>query len=401
MYFIEKHIESIEKQLKSSDILIIGSDETEINFIKTTLEKESFSKVSIAYTCHEALKTVEISIPDLIILDMVTQELDGYQTCLKLRSNSKTQHIPIIAKINCKSHSKKKKAFALGINDFLSTPALEIEILTRVKMHLSQSKLFKSLVEFQERLNFELEEARKMLLSLISKDNVHSEISKRNNLSIASYYKTSEELGGDYYAIKEMDDGLVASYIWDFSGHGIRAAINTFRLHSLIQSITGTQINPAEFLNEINSYLFTMLSRDQFATMFYCLIDIPLQKLTYAATGTPCPYLVSFKHSKVKKLDSTGFPLGIIDNPRYKNHIIDFTNWDLIIFYSDALIETKNRDNILFNLSNFLKNLATSTQDIPSSNISNWLLEKIIFEFDKSYAFNLKDDLTICIISKV
>ncbi len=401
MYFIEKYIDNIEKQLKNSQILIIEYLELGSNPTKLILESEGYSNINIANNCQEVLEKVEVNVPDLIILDMTTQEFDGYQTCLKLRSNSKTENIPIIAQIDPKSIKKKKRAFELGINDFISTPFLDVEILIRVKMHLSQNKLLKRLIEFQERLNFELEEARKMLLSLISKDTIDSDISKKHNLSIASYYKTSEELGGDYYAIKEVDDGMVESYIWDFSGHGIRAAINTFRLHSLIQSITKTKRNPAEFLTKINSYLFTMLGRDQFATMFYSLIDAKSQKITYAATGTPPPYLVSFKHFKVKILDSTGFPLGVTDTPKYRNHVIDFTNWDLLIFYSDALIETKNQDGLLFNLGNFLENLINDCKDIPMTNKSNWLLEKIMETFDKSYAFNLQDDLTVCVISKV
>jgi sigma-B regulation protein RsbU (phosphoserine phosphatase) len=207
-------------------------------------------------------------------------------------------------------------------------------------------------------------------------------------------------LGGDYYGIKEVKDDVIALYIWDFSGHGITAAINTFRLHSILQNMHEYRHDPAALLLMMNERLYKLLSVEQYATMFYAVFDMKAQRLSYVGAGSVSPFLISFKDRKVKKVNASGFPLGIIDSPDYQNTIIDFKDWDTIFLYSDALIETEDKHKNVFDVHQFITNLIESQNGFPTENRSAWLLDKVLQEFNSKYAQNISDDLTITVISK-
>ena len=98
-------------------------------------------------------------------------------------------------------------------------------------------------------------------------------IANDNEISIASYYKPSSELGGDFCDVMDLGNGKIGIYLWDFAGHGIGAAINTFRLHTVIKDLKKTLLDPGKFLTFMNKKLYELLDHSQYATMFYGVLD--------------------------------------------------------------------------------------------------------------------------------
>ena len=83
----------------------------------------------------------------------------------------------------------------------------------------------------------------------------------------------------------------------DFSGHGINAALNTFRLHALLDSEKEFGGDPASFLERLNMRLAPLLPPGQYATMFYGIMDLSRDLLVYASAATPSPLLVITSYS--------------------------------------------------------------------------------------------------------
>ena len=193
------------------------------------------------------------------------------------------------------------------------------------------------------RLAEELREAKDMMIQLLPSETKINTIKRRNALDIACHYQTSSELGGDFYDINSLADGQVELYLWDFSGHGVSAAINTFRLYSIINDNNNCIIrDPGIFLSSLNSILYHMLSRQHFATMFYAIIDAKKELMHYACPSCPAPLLLSFKNNQYKLLDSKEFPLGVQNFSAFKTQKLALHEWDMLILYSDALIETQD-----------------------------------------------------------
>jgi two-component system sensor histidine kinase ChiS len=90
--------------------------------------------------------------PDLILLDVMMPEMDGYEVCQRLQSDIETQDIPIIFLSALDDTKDKVKGFEVGAVDYVSKPFQPEEVIARVKTHLTISSLKKSLAEKNEEL---------------------------------------------------------------------------------------------------------------------------------------------------------------------------------------------------------------------------------------------------------
>jgi len=145
-------------------------------------------------------------------------------------------------------------------------------------VHLENHILLEKLQNYQERLRSELTNAQKMQEALMPNDLARKLLLENYGLKIQSYFLPSLEIGGDFWSFDPIDEDRVAFHITDFSGHGIGAAINTFRLHTIISELKdkSLKLSSAEAVNHINHSLTAILARGQFATLRMTRLSIRL-----------------------------------------------------------------------------------------------------------------------------
>ncbi len=129
-------------------------------------------------------------------------------------------------------------------------------------------------------------------------------------------------------------------YTFDFSGHGVGAALNVFRLHALLSQLGDQIIDPAATLGRLNVMLAGMLPRGQYATVFLGVIDTGAATLTWSAGGAPPPLLFDGEGG-YRLLDTKGKPLGISATARYSNRVTAFPELSSLFLYSDAIPESR------------------------------------------------------------
>jgi len=129
-----------------SDILVI--DDTRANLLLlATMLSDSGYKVRKAINGTLALGAVEITKPDLILLDINMPDVNGYEVCRRLKANPETADIPVIFISALDEVLDKVKAFELGGVDYITKPFQMQEVLVRVKTHLTISIQQKQLTE--------------------------------------------------------------------------------------------------------------------------------------------------------------------------------------------------------------------------------------------------------------
>ncbi|MBF0616862.1 MAG: response regulator, partial [Nitrospirae bacterium] len=117
----------------------------------------------------KALDKAQKVMPDIILLDVLMPEMDGFETCQRLKTIPVTADIPIIFISSLTDISEKVKAFKSGGVDYISKPFLREEILARVETHLKLHNLQKY---FEERVKEEVEKNR-LKDQLINKQSRH------------------------------------------------------------------------------------------------------------------------------------------------------------------------------------------------------------------------------------
>lgn len=119
-----------------ADILVIDDEPDNLRLLSTILESQGY-KVRQAVNADIALKTVELQPPDLILLDILMPEVDGYQLCQQLKHNSLTKEIPVIFLSALARGLDRKKGFQVGGADYLTKPFELEEVLARVEHQLT------------------------------------------------------------------------------------------------------------------------------------------------------------------------------------------------------------------------------------------------------------------------
>jgi sigma-B regulation protein RsbU (phosphoserine phosphatase) len=212
-----------------------------------------------------------------------------------------------------------------------------------------------------------------------------------HGIHIDSRFQPSSELGGDFWGLRTLDPMHAAILMVDFSGHGINAALNTFRLHALLDSEKEFGVDPASFLEHLNQRLSPLLPPGQYATMFYGIMDLSRDMLIYASAATPSPLL--FLPGKEQPLvgDGKGYPLGMFDDSTYENREMPFPQGSSLLLYSDAITEGKTRDDDRLEERGLI-NVATRCLKMAPR---EQLVRSIAGELNKILRMPLTDDLTI------
>ncbi|WP_367288604.1 adenylate/guanylate cyclase domain-containing protein [Laspinema palackyanum] len=129
-----------------ADILIVDDVPNNLKLLVNLLRRNNYN-VRAVTNGSLALQFVELKQPDLIFLDIMMPEMDGYEVCQKLKDNPQTKDIPIIFLSALTEGFDKAKAFKSGGIDYVSKPFQMEEILARLETHLSQRALQKQLQE--------------------------------------------------------------------------------------------------------------------------------------------------------------------------------------------------------------------------------------------------------------
>lgn len=130
--------------MKHARILIIEDDADTADMLKIFFSSQG-SRVETAPTGKEALSAANENPPDLILLDILLPDMDGYDVCMKLRSSSHTQHIPILFLTQKNTRSDILSGLEIGADDYLTKPFDLEELKLRVRNALHRSRTYRQI----------------------------------------------------------------------------------------------------------------------------------------------------------------------------------------------------------------------------------------------------------------
>ncbi len=132
-------------------ILIVDDQPINIKLLQRKLERQGM-EVFVAYNGRECIDIVSKAKPDLILLDIMMPEMDGIETCQRLKSNPETETVPIIFITAKASKEGKLEGLDAGAVDYITKPIDLDETLARVRTQLRLQKMFRENLGLQERL---------------------------------------------------------------------------------------------------------------------------------------------------------------------------------------------------------------------------------------------------------
>ena len=143
----------------TAKILVVDNTRESLRFLAETLSSQGYT-VWPAANGRQALASAQAQVPDLILLDVATPDVNGYQVCQTLKSDDLTRDVPVIFLSALDEELDKVKAFAAGGVDYITKPFQAGEVLARVETHLALRKLQKDLQAKNAQLEQEIAERR-------------------------------------------------------------------------------------------------------------------------------------------------------------------------------------------------------------------------------------------------
>lgn len=134
----------IDEGTEKGTILIVDDQPTNLSSLFDFLVQTGF-KVWVARTGAGAIERAEYGTPDLILLDVLMPEMNGFETCEHLKTHELTKDIPVIFMTALDNMQDKIKGFHLGAVDYITKPIQHEEVLARVRAHLSIRSLTQKL----------------------------------------------------------------------------------------------------------------------------------------------------------------------------------------------------------------------------------------------------------------
>jgi len=225
-------------------------------------------------------------------------------------------------------------------------------------------------------------------------------------VDIAAHCRPAFQLGGDYYDFmclktniseKRKEKSRWAFVIGDVMGKGIPAGLLMTMLRGMLRAEVLTGLPPDRILHDLNQLAINDLDQShRFVTLFYSDYDPRTRKLRFANAAHNPPLLWKSSDQTIIKLDAKGYVLGLQKDAEYHCGEIKLNQNDLVLYYTDGVIDTSNSLGQRFDEERLIKTL---TKLCKQSYTSQEILNKIFKKLDDFTGQNrhLEDDASIVI----
>jgi serine phosphatase RsbU (regulator of sigma subunit) len=169
------------------------------------------------------------------------------------------------------------------------------------------------------------------------------------------------EVGGDWYDAIELDSGELGLVVGDVVGKGVVAAATMAQLRNALRVYALEGLKPASVVARLNRLVET--TGPSFATLVYATLDPERRVLRYASAGHPPPVLVRSSGEAVLLEGGRSVPLGVLEDPTFRQEALALEPGDTLVLYTDGLVERREA-SLEESLQELLELAASPAEDV-------------------------------------
>jgi len=329
---------------------ILVVDDTRANLTLMSELLQDIYKVKAAPSGEKALKIAfSDNPPDLILLDIMMPEMDGYEVCRQLKNNKNTKDIPVIFLTAMSQAEDEEMGLALGAVDYITKPVSPPITLARIKTHITLYQQKKELMQAHKRIEDEINEAADYIQSLLPNK-------LDGDIKTEWIYSPCSSLGGDAFGYHAIDEDHFAIYLLDVCGHGVGSALMSVSAINSIRSQSLKQANfksPSSVLDALNNAFLMEEHNNKYFTIWYGVYSRTERVLRYASSGHPAAILFTGENTKnisAHLLSTNNITLGFFENHTFIENEISLGKQSKLYVYSDGVyeIEQTNGETLTF-----------------------------------------------------
>jgi len=331
-------------------ILIVDDTPANVKIITKFLERKSYQVIS-AMDGQEAIDKFKSESPDIVLMDVMMPNIDGYEATKEIRALEQSHWVPIIFLSAKTTVDDQIKAIELGGDDYLTKPVdlrmLEVKLFSMLRIVNMQRELtsaHRKLQKYFDRSASEMELAKKLMVNMTQK------YSALDTDQIKIFNSPAEDISGDiaicYKAINDKFYFLLA----DATGHGLSAAISQIPLSQIFYEMAEKNFSVSAIAKQMNLVLKSLLPPDRFAAATLVSLDKKNKIIEVWNGSNPSPIFINSKNEIARKFSESNFALGIVEDKHFSTRT-DMFLWEEsgeFLVFSDGLLDLENSHKEVF-----------------------------------------------------
>lgn len=378
---------------KSYKILVVDDSTINREILADQVQAEGY-QTGTAKDGKQAIQMIQTGSFDLILLDIIMPEIDGYQVLRWIR-HSPWKHIPTIMISALEQTDSVVKCIEMGAADYLTKPFNSTLLKARLGACLEQKRLrdlesiymrqlaqanqkisqFNNCLQVENtRLSSELEVTQRLQKMLLPKE---KELHQIEALEIAGFSEAAAEIGGDYYDVVQHQGRIIIG-IGDVSGHGLESGVLMLMVQTAIRTlIENNETDPKRLFEVLNRTIYKNVQRlNSDKNISLSLVDYYEGILSISGQHEE---VLLVRQGEIERIDTVdlGFPLGLAES--IKDFVfetkIPLAKSEVVVLYTDGITEAENSQGSHYGLEKLCavvqQNWQRSAQDIRQAVIQD------------------------------
>ena len=380
----------MNKAAEKKVLLLVDDDADNIQVVHSIL-KDKY-KMRVAMSGAKALDLARVEpVPDLILLDVMMPEMDGYEVCSRLKADQTTREIPVIFLTGKIEVADETRGFEAGAVDYIHKPFSPPIVKARVRTQLMLREAHETVARQLIAINSELEMARQIQLAILPR-----ETPKIQGLDIAARYIPVSSVAGDFYDFILIDEKHVGILIADVCGHGLPSALIASMLQTALAAQSPRASDPARVLTGLNQALSGKFQW-HFVTAGYLFLDLENSTVNYAGAAHPPLLLWRKKSGSATEVLENGLMLGLLPDSTYSAITLPLECGDRIVLFTDGIVEARNPSGEEFGMDR-LKRFVEENRALSAERLGDGLLDALEGWSGQARGEGQADDITLLAI---
>ena len=336
-------------------ILVVDDNEMNRDLLSRRLRQQGHT-VSVAENGRQALERMAAEELDLVMLDIMMPELDGYQVLDRMRADGTLDRLPVVMISAVTEIESVVRCIELGATDYLPKPFNTVLLKARVGATLEKKRLRDRERSWAESMERELEIGRQIQRSFLPE-----ELPQPSGWEIAAKFEPARQVAGDFYDAFPLAGGArIGLVIADVCDKGVGAALFMALFRSLVRAFTERAYAsaPSERDSDATRVLSTILSTNDyiakthgrssmFATLFLGVLDPAGATLTWVNAGHEAP-VVFGASGTTSRLKPTGPALGMMPDMKFEARTTHVGGGETLFAFTDGVTEARDTAGRLF-----------------------------------------------------
>ncbi len=354
-------------------ILVADDTDTDRLILESIVKKEGHNVIS-AKNGVEAVEAFEQEHPDIVLLDALMPELDGFGAARRIKALAGEELVPIIFLTSLTDSDSLVKCLDAGGDDFLSKPYSRVILQAKIKSFNRMREMHATMLAQRDQIarhNYHLIQEQTVAKQVF--DNIaHTGCLDASN--VKHYLSPKAVFNGDVLVAAMRPSGSMMVLLGDFTGHGLPAAIGAMPLASTFYGMVRKGFSMTDILREINQKLKSILPVGVFCCAAIIDMNFRRRRLKVWNGGLPDCFIYRYASKTIESIRSTHLPVGVLSNKEFKDDCvhIELSINDRFFMWSDGIHEARNASGEMFGEAR-LKDVFDENRD-PKS-----LFEDILF----------------------